>query len=418
MPARSLRLLTTLVVVALLLRNAPAQADQPPRSWDWTEYGVVTAVRNQGQSDNCWAITATEVLEGNWAIRQKQNVTLSPQPILDRTQQSGGAYISVGLQDLKKGTALEEDYPYLQAPDTLKNIPLPYRVSRWGLVAKAGTRPTVGQLKQALMNHGPVGLTVFATDAFKGYRGGVFGEAAPSPDPRAINHAVLLVGWDDGKRAWKIKNSWGTQWGEDGYMWITYNSDNIGEQAAWGECLPTGPGAGAPAGPGNSAVQPGDSGFGPGTLAQEPAFVPAYRVVRFWPRRVIRPFRRRLELPRPKAVTARPPAPSGTPVHPPVRPQDQRFRRNDQTMRPTPPPVRRPGATTGSTPSPVRRTGLNVGRTPPAPQRATGTRMNPPRPAPRVHPPAPRPRQVGNPRPTPRPHTTARQTTPRGGRRR
>ena len=55
-----------------------------------------------------------------------------------------------------------------------------------------------------------------------------------------LNHAVTLIGWDDSKSAWLIKNSWGTGWGdtcgfgtERGYMWISYTSDNIGYAAAW-----------------------------------------------------------------------------------------------------------------------------------------------------------------------------------------
>jgi cathepsin L len=48
-----------------------------------------------------------------------------------------------------------------------------------------------------------------------------------------INHDLLLVGWDDKKEAWLVKNSWGEKWGEKGFAWIGYGSNNIGVFAAW-----------------------------------------------------------------------------------------------------------------------------------------------------------------------------------------
>jgi cathepsin L len=72
-------------------------------------------------------------------------------------------------------------------------------------------------------------VAVRVTSAFQHYTGGVFNER----DGGNVNHGVTLIGWDDNKQAWLIKNSWGTGWGEDGYMWINYNSNSIGYRAAW-----------------------------------------------------------------------------------------------------------------------------------------------------------------------------------------
>jgi cathepsin L len=84
-------------------------------------------------------------------------------------------------------------------------------------------------MKQALCAYGPLSVCVRVTSAFQAYHSGVFNQN----DPGAINHCVTLVGWNDAKGAWLIKNSWGTGWGMNGYMWIKYGSNSIGKLALW-----------------------------------------------------------------------------------------------------------------------------------------------------------------------------------------
>lgn len=89
--------------------------------------------------------------------------------------------------------------------------------------------PSVEELKKALIEHGPLAVPIFYDECLGNYRGGVFNER----DLQNINHVMLLVGWDDKKGAWLVKNSWGTEWGEKGFGWIKYGSNNIGMFAAW-----------------------------------------------------------------------------------------------------------------------------------------------------------------------------------------
>jgi hypothetical protein len=89
--------------------------------------------------------------------------------------------------------------------------------------------PTVEQLKTALVRHGPLVAPIVYDECLGNYRGGVFNEK----NQGMVNHVVLLVGWDDDKQAWLVKNSWGAQWGENGFAWIKYGSNNIGVFAAW-----------------------------------------------------------------------------------------------------------------------------------------------------------------------------------------
>jgi C1A family cysteine protease len=224
-----------LVLAVLLSLTSEARADVRDRAFDWTKRGVNLPVRKQGKQD-CWAVAATSALEANWTLRHRKQVTLSPQPILDRTQQTGGDRVARALNILQNnGTAPESTYPYTRSPAKLRSVATPYRIAKWGWV-DSKTRPSVANIKSALVAHGPLAAGVLLTDKFHKYKGGIFSENINMKDPNKMDHFVLIVGWDDAQRVWKIKNSWGTTWGEKGYMRIAYNSNNIGTSAAWVEC--------------------------------------------------------------------------------------------------------------------------------------------------------------------------------------
>lgn len=105
------------------------------------------------------------------------------------------------------------------------------RALAWGYVNEKDpfALPSVAQLKQALIEHGPLAVPIHGDNCFSIYQGGVFnGRGAGGP-----NHVMVLIGWDDEKQAWLIKNSWGAEWGEQGFGWVAYGSNGIGKYAAW-----------------------------------------------------------------------------------------------------------------------------------------------------------------------------------------
>jgi len=94
----------------------------------------------------------------------------------------------------------------------------------------------VEQIKQALVDHGPLVTSLQVTPAFQAYKGGIFRDDSPPPKEPTSGHAVVIVGWDDSKAkggCWRIENSWGERWGELGFMWIIYGSNQIGREAYW-----------------------------------------------------------------------------------------------------------------------------------------------------------------------------------------
>ncbi len=120
------------------------------------------------------------------------------------------------------------------APRLMKNSDLLLtagdRALAWDYVNQPFDRmPSVEQLKSAIIEYGPLAAPMFADHCFAVYKSGVFN----GQNNRSINHVVMLIGWDDDKQAWLIKNSWSKNWGEDGFAWIKYGSNNIGLFAAW-----------------------------------------------------------------------------------------------------------------------------------------------------------------------------------------
>lgn len=196
-------------------------------------------IRNQGSCGSCWAFASMGSYEASQRIVNKSSLDLSEQRILNcaRTASNdagsckGGWYTDVfaWLTD-GGGMTREADEPYAAQDRTCdEGRPAPYKAQAWGWVNPDNPQATVAALKQSICKHGPVATTVFASPAFVAYTGGVFNEKNFS----AINHAVTLVGWDDARGAWYMRNSWGTGWGEDGYMWIAYGSNSIGNYSAW-----------------------------------------------------------------------------------------------------------------------------------------------------------------------------------------
>ncbi len=226
------------VLPELKMRLPKANAAQ----FDWCNLNKVCEPRRQLTGD-CWANAATEALECNYLIRNNRRVTLSSQPLLDHLKlgaddkSMGGATATALEFFLKIGTATIQNYPYTGVPCNPRGTALPYRAVAWGYVRSDEQLPTTLQIKEALLCHGPLVVNVLATARFHGYRGGLFEESIPAETKvNGIAHSVLLVGWDDSRGthgAWKIKNSWGPQWGEQGFMWIARGSNQVGRGAVW-----------------------------------------------------------------------------------------------------------------------------------------------------------------------------------------
>ena len=214
-----------------------------PDQLDWRQLDGCTPVKNQGSCGSCWAFAAMGVAESQYLIRSNLVMDFSEQWLVSCTNAGscgGGNYgpaFSYMIDAIEScndtGTYLESAYPYeVRDADCVCPPDERFLMTSW-----AGVSGDIASMKQAIMTYGPIAVAVAADDLFHCYIGGIFNANAST----ATNHAVVLVGWDDTQGAngiWYLRNSWGTGWGEGGYMRIEYGCNLVGTDPAYAEFIP------------------------------------------------------------------------------------------------------------------------------------------------------------------------------------
>jgi cathepsin L len=211
-----------------------------PKTLDWLERGKVSSIKCQWCED-CWAFASAAVMESSIMIHENPSAepNISEQAIVDcsgaGTCASGGWWADVFRYAANKSLPDEDNYPYAHSDSPCQTVGGPhYGIKIWDFVETNGGDPTVDALKRAIQAHGPIVVAIATTHLFDVYTSGVFNEL-PN-DTSCTNHAVVIIGWDDSKHAWHIKNSWGKCcWGEHGFGWVAYGANHIGYEAIWVE---------------------------------------------------------------------------------------------------------------------------------------------------------------------------------------
>jgi hypothetical protein len=243
---RSIDDLCGLVVPEDWQSGAPAMARGVrlglPAAYDWRTIAGCPPVRDQGACGSCWAFATVGALECNILIQDGDVVDLSEQWLVSCNTSGydcGGGWFAHEYHQWKTdscggtGAVLEADFPYV-ASAAACGCPYahPYTIEGWAYVNPSQAIPAVADIKQAIMEYGPVAVAVRVDAAFAGYTSGIFNASSAG----AVNHAVLLVGWDDNQGTngvWFLRNSWGPGWGEDGYMRIAYGCSSVGYAACF-----------------------------------------------------------------------------------------------------------------------------------------------------------------------------------------
>ncbi len=239
----------------------PVLAEDLPSSWDLRKNigSEAIRIRNQQSCGSCWAFGTVAALEANYLFHfYGSNPDASEQYIVNCARDTDGNAMGCDgglperaaqlLQD--SGTPTRADDPYTAAAldcSTVANLRKAYQAVHWGFVedmdettgfVPGGSAAVVLSIKKAIKEHGAVVVGYRVGEAFQLSKitseDEVFNIPENAPDgSTAANHAIALIGWDDDKQAWLIKNSWDTNWGASGFMWVRYGLNQIGQYALW-----------------------------------------------------------------------------------------------------------------------------------------------------------------------------------------
>jgi C1A family cysteine protease len=207
-------------------RQPPPALLNTEEYFDWRTTGGVTPVKDQGQCGSCWDFAATAAFESAILINGQIELDLSEQQVLSCN--TGGSSCGGGWMEdayslfMSYGAVAEACMPY-EANDNVPCTQEDCDPLAW-MTGYVDIPNNVTAIKNAV-TISPVSTTFMVYSDFSW-------NCYWHEDTGDLNHAVLIVGWDDdmcgGQGAWIVKNSWGTDWGDDGYFYMPYGSCGIG----------------------------------------------------------------------------------------------------------------------------------------------------------------------------------------------
>jgi cathepsin L len=213
--------------------NAVESSTPANDSVDWRKKGCVNAIKDQGQCGSCWAFGTVASTEGVYAAKNGKLYNLSEQNLVDCVDTCDGC--NGGLPELsydyivkhQNGNLMSEsDYPYVAYDQSCK-----YDASKAVKIGMKGHKSvkegSESDLASKCASVGPISVGIDASNwSFQLYSSGVYDEPACSSS--SLDHAVCVVGYgaEGSKNYWIVRNSWGTSWGEEGYIRMSKDKKN------------------------------------------------------------------------------------------------------------------------------------------------------------------------------------------------
>jgi C1A family cysteine protease len=212
-------------------KSFSSTASGAPTSVDWRLKGAVTSVKDQGQCGSCWTFSSTGAIEGSWAISTGKLVDLSEQQLVDCA--TGISYGSHGCNGgqmdgafkyvIDHGQCSASSYSYTSGT-TLTSGTCKSCTPVAKITSCSDVKPNDQISLKGAVSQQPVSIAIEAdTRYFQSYAGGILTSTSCGT---SLDHGVLIVGYgnQNGQDYWLVKNSWGTTWGEQGYVKIARSS--------------------------------------------------------------------------------------------------------------------------------------------------------------------------------------------------
>jgi len=199
-------------------------------SVNWVTAGAVTPVKNQGSCGSCWSFSSTGAMEGAYFIKTGTLLSLSEQELVDcdhiGSAGCNGGSMEGAFEWYKTNMAeLEADYSYTGRNGTCAETSYTGQFESTGYVqVKANSESAFKASVQA----GPTSIAIEADKrVFQTYTSGILNSTTCGTQ---LDHGVLAVGYgtENGQAYYLVKNSWGSSWGDNGYLKIADNGDGEG----------------------------------------------------------------------------------------------------------------------------------------------------------------------------------------------
>jgi cathepsin L len=209
-----------------------------PSSIDWRSKGVVNPVRDQGQCGSCWAFATTANAESVWAISTGQLLDLSEEFLVDCA--TGVGYFNLGCNGgmpdsafkymINNGQCTESSYPYVAGTTKTAGTCQKCTAAPVHFSSCYDVKPNDQVSLKGAVSKQPVAVAIEAdTRYFQSYSGGILDSTSCGT---TMDHAVEIVGYgtENGIDYWNVRNSWGSSWGEKGYVRIkkTSSTNDVG----------------------------------------------------------------------------------------------------------------------------------------------------------------------------------------------